>query len=182
MTIGEKVQLLRRQRGWSQERLAEELSVSRQALSRWEQGTAVPDTVNVQKLSRLFGVSTDFLLDDGCDMPETGRRDSAEFPGLTDRARRLVEEKGPAACFLLAGECALGLLAVCFVGCAYLSALSTAAPLREFPVQAFIPPAAAAVIGILLLVRIAVYLLLAARLKRLRGGGRSAGKKETDRK
>lgn len=64
MTLGEKLQKLRKSRGWSQEQLAAEIHVSRQALSKWELGTAVPDTENVLLLARLFDVSTDFLLKD----------------------------------------------------------------------------------------------------------------------
>ena len=62
MTFGEKLQALRKARGWSQEELAQQINVSRQALSKWESGTSVPDTENVVALSRLFGVTTDYLL------------------------------------------------------------------------------------------------------------------------
>lgn len=62
MTFGEKLQALRKAQGWSQEELAQRINVSRQALSKWESGTSVPDTENVVALSRLFGVSTDYLL------------------------------------------------------------------------------------------------------------------------
>ena len=62
MTFGEKLQALRKARGWSQEGLATQINVSRQALSKWESGASVPDTENVVALSRLFGVSTDYLL------------------------------------------------------------------------------------------------------------------------
>ena len=62
MTFGEKLQALRKARGWSQEELATQINVSRQALSKWESGASVPDTENVIALSRLFGVSTDYLL------------------------------------------------------------------------------------------------------------------------
>ena len=64
MTFGEKLQALRKARGWSQEELATQINVSRQALSKWESGASVPDTENVVALSRLFGVSTDYLLKD----------------------------------------------------------------------------------------------------------------------
>lgn len=64
MTFGEKLQKLRKGRGLSQEQLAAQLSVSRQALSKWELGAATPDTENVLELSKLFGVSTDYLLRD----------------------------------------------------------------------------------------------------------------------
>ena len=62
MTFGEKLQELRKARGWSQEELAGQIHVSRQALSKWESGGAVPDTENIIALSRLFGVTTDYLL------------------------------------------------------------------------------------------------------------------------
>lgn len=62
MEFGEKLQMLRKARGWSQEELAQQINVSRQALSKWESGTSIADTENVIALSRLFGVSTDYLL------------------------------------------------------------------------------------------------------------------------
>ena len=46
----------------SQEALAAELGISRQAVSRWETGEAVPDTGKVIELSRIFSVTTDYLL------------------------------------------------------------------------------------------------------------------------
>ena len=70
MTLGEKLQLLRKQHGWTQEELAQQILVSRQALSKWESDTAVPDTENVVALSRLFQVSTDYLLLDEEELAE----------------------------------------------------------------------------------------------------------------
>lgn len=65
MTIGEKIQQLRRGLGISQEQLAETLEISRQSVSKWERGEAVPDIEKVVALSRFFGVTTDqLLLDD----------------------------------------------------------------------------------------------------------------------
>ncbi|MGM9662349.1 MAG: helix-turn-helix domain-containing protein [Oscillospiraceae bacterium] len=64
MTFSEKLLRLRRQAGLSQEELAERLQVSRQAISRWELGTALPDAPNLLALSKLFAVSTDYLLRD----------------------------------------------------------------------------------------------------------------------
>lgn len=64
MTFGGKLQLLRKQKGMSQEQLASQLSVSRQAISKWELDSSLPDTDNVIQLSKLFGVSTDYLLKD----------------------------------------------------------------------------------------------------------------------
>ena len=62
--LGEKIQRLRKVNGLSQEELASQLTVSRQAISKWELGESVPDTENVVQLSKLFGVSTDYLLND----------------------------------------------------------------------------------------------------------------------
>lgn len=62
MSFGEKLQLLRKARGLSQEALAEQLGVTRQAVSKWELGDATPDLENVVALARFFGVSTDYLL------------------------------------------------------------------------------------------------------------------------
>lgn len=64
MTLSDKILTLRKQRGMSQEDLAESLNVSRQAVSRWEMGTAMPDAANIQKISKLFHVSADYLLND----------------------------------------------------------------------------------------------------------------------
>ena len=64
MTFAEKLARLRRREGLSQEALAEQLGVSRQAVSRWEQGTALPDAAKLLPCARLFRVSVDWLLDD----------------------------------------------------------------------------------------------------------------------
>ncbi|MBQ4284121.1 MAG: helix-turn-helix transcriptional regulator [Lachnospira sp.] len=68
MTFAEKLYLLRTQRGYSQEVLAEKLSVSRQAISKWELGTVLPDTDKIIALSDLFSVSTDSLLIDSINL------------------------------------------------------------------------------------------------------------------
>lgn len=62
MTLGEKLQKLRKSRSWTQEELAEKVGVSRQSLSKWESDGALPDTANVIVLADLFGVTTDYLL------------------------------------------------------------------------------------------------------------------------
>ena len=81
MTFGEKLQQLRRRQGWSQEELAARIPISRQAVSKWESGSAMPDTENVVAISRLFGVSTDYLLHDDYagdqDIPAVKDREAA---------------------------------------------------------------------------------------------------------
>ncbi|MDO4620522.1 MAG: helix-turn-helix transcriptional regulator [Lachnospiraceae bacterium] len=75
MILGDKITELRKREGWSQEQLAEKLGVSRQSVSKWESAQSVPDMNRVLLLSKLFQVSTDYLLDDqleqlpGSDLP-----------------------------------------------------------------------------------------------------------------
>ena len=64
MKLSDKIIKLRKAKGWSQEDFAEKLNVSRQAVSRWENGTALPDANNILQLSKLFGVSADYLLNE----------------------------------------------------------------------------------------------------------------------
>ena len=62
--LGEKIQKLRKDKVMSQEELASQISVSRQAISKWELGESVPDTENIIQLCRTFCVSADYLLID----------------------------------------------------------------------------------------------------------------------
>ena len=64
MRFEEKIVELRKQKGLSQEELAQQLGVSRQAVSRWELGQTLPDIVNLVQLCELFGVSADYLVKD----------------------------------------------------------------------------------------------------------------------
>lgn len=62
--LSEKLYKLRKNSGLSQEQLAEQLNVSRQAISKWESGTAVPESEKLITISNYFGVSVDYLLKD----------------------------------------------------------------------------------------------------------------------
>ena len=64
MTIGEKITELRVAANISQEQLAEKINVSRQSVSKWEMGQALPQIDKVLQLCELFGISTDELLHD----------------------------------------------------------------------------------------------------------------------
>ena len=65
MALPEKLYALRKKSGLSQEQLAEALNVSRQAISKWEGGSAMPESDKLLALSNYFGVSLDYLLKDG---------------------------------------------------------------------------------------------------------------------
>ena len=64
MIFADKLIALRKKAGWSQEELAQQLNVSRQSVSKWEGAQSVPDLDKIVQLSRIFGVSTDYLLKD----------------------------------------------------------------------------------------------------------------------
>ena len=71
MILADKIMELRKRSGWSQEDLAGQLGVSRQAVSKWESAASIPDLDKILKLSRLFGVSTDLLLKDELDLTDS---------------------------------------------------------------------------------------------------------------
>lgn len=70
MILADKLVRLRKKNGWSQEELAEQMQVSRQAVSKWESAQTVPDLEKILALSALFGVSTDYLLKDELEVEE----------------------------------------------------------------------------------------------------------------
>ena len=106
MDIAEKIIKLRKESGWSQEDLAEKLYVSRQAISRWENGTALPDAQNVLQISKLFGVTTDYLLNDDYESDK-------DIPAVQDATQEnecLISKKKKghliaAICFTVAAFC-----------------------------------------------------------------------------
>ena len=70
MILADKIINLRKKAGMSQEELADKMSVSRQAVSKWESAQSVPDLNRILKLSEIFGVSTDYLLKDEVETEE----------------------------------------------------------------------------------------------------------------
>ena len=68
MLFSEKLKLLRKEHNLTQEGLAEQLSVSRQAITKWESGEGVPEIENFKQLSALFGISIDELVKDDSDV------------------------------------------------------------------------------------------------------------------
>ena len=64
MVLADKIMNERKKKGWSQEQLADKLGVSRQSVSKWESAQSIPDINRILELSKLFDVSTDYLLKD----------------------------------------------------------------------------------------------------------------------
>lgn len=83
MELKEKLVDLRKKKGLSQAELAEAINVSRQAVSRWEVGSAIPSADNLMWLSKFYEVSMDELMDSSCD----GEREkSQEKPSVKSKA------------------------------------------------------------------------------------------------
>ena len=78
-TFGEKLLALRKAAGLSQEELAEKINVTRQSVSKWENGAVLPETETLLALSRLFGVSVDALLSPD-PLPDAVERAPEEAP------------------------------------------------------------------------------------------------------
>ena len=106
MTFSEKIINLRKAHGWSQEDFAEKLNVSRQAISRWENDSALPDALNILQISKLFGVTTDYLLNDDY----TSDKDIPVVKNATQETDNIILKKQQghfiaAICFTLASFC-----------------------------------------------------------------------------
>ena len=91
MIFADKLILLRKKAGWSQEELADQMNVTRQSVSKWEGAQSVPDLEKMLRLSELFGVSTDYLLKD--EIEEAEHIDSSDN---TPTLRRVSMEEANA--------------------------------------------------------------------------------------
>ena len=104
MTLGKKIQQLRKAGNLSQEQLAEKLAVSRQAISKWELGESIPDTDKIIQLSKKFQVSTDYLLHDEINS-------DSEIPAVKTNSELLKKRYGIKTLFIVAsGVSIIGLI------------------------------------------------------------------------
>ena len=117
MTFGEKILRLRKEKGLSQEELALQITVSRQAVSRWEKEISTPDTENIVQLCKLFNVSSDYLLNDDYN-------ENAASPVIEGKSAYLKEgcQRKPLLIIsvILAGIGAFGNLIIWLLSTAYL--------------------------------------------------------------
>lgn len=90
MELKEKLVTLRKKKGLSQLELAEMVKVSRQAVSRWEVGSAIPSTNNLKYLSRLYDVPLDYLLHEDMSDPICTATATEERISEVGKKRRLV--------------------------------------------------------------------------------------------
>ena len=95
MILAEKIVLLRKKIGWSQEELAEQMNVSRQSVSKWESTNSIPDLKKIIMLGELFNVSTDFLLKDENEEFDTPneKKESGSVQISLEQAAKYIENK-----------------------------------------------------------------------------------------
>lgn len=91
MILADKIMNLRKKAGWSQEELANQLNVTRQSVSKWESAQSVPDLDKVIQLSRIFDVSTDYLLKEELEEPQYTSGEA--FSGEAVPVRRVSMEE-----------------------------------------------------------------------------------------
>lgn len=162
MILADKIVTLRKRAGWSQEKLAAQLGVSRQSVSKWEGAQSVPDMQKVVQMSRLFGVTTDYLLKEELGEPEPAPAES-DAP-----LRRVTMEQ--AADYLAQRQAAAPKLALATLLCVLSPvALLLLAALSDRPGAALSENAAAGiglcVLLVLVAAAVAVFITCAAQVK-----------------
>ena len=135
MILADKIIDLRKKAGWSQEELAEKLAVTQQSVSKWEGAQSIPDMDKVVQMSRLFGVTTDYLLKDEIEAAEPTVNEDDHQPPL----RRVTI--GEASDYLALRRAAAPRIALATMLCIFspialiwlagVSGLSSVFPLRE---------------------------------------------------
>lgn len=162
MILADKIVTLRKRAGWSQEELAAQLGVSRQSVSKWEGAQSVPDMQKVVQMSRLFGVTTDYLLKEELGEPEPA-------PAESDAPLRCVTME-QAADYLAQRQAAAPKLALATLLCVLSPvALLLLAALSDRPGAALSENAAAGiglcVLLVLVAAAVAVFITCAAQVK-----------------
>lgn len=120
MEIGKTIAELRKQKGISQEKLAEMLDISRQAVTKWESGKANPDTENLVRLAEIFGVSVD----------EICRGETAEKPAAKIHPGGHIF--AAVSLFILIAYCVIGGISGNFDGETLIMLLILAVPMHCF--------------------------------------------------
>ncbi len=88
--LSEKLYTLRKKSGLSQEQLAQQLNVSRQAISKWESGSSIPESEKLLAISEYFHVTLDSLLKEEADCSQAPEPQRAAEQQCKDRKERMV--------------------------------------------------------------------------------------------
>lgn len=81
MTLAEKIKKLRKEKGWSQEKLAQKLGIHRKTVAFYELNKSYPTAENIQKIANVFDIASDYLLSDEVDsFASLGIKDKSLVP------------------------------------------------------------------------------------------------------
>ena len=138
MIFADKIIQLRKKNGWSQEELAEQMNVSRQAVCKWEGAQSIPDINKLIQLSKLFNVSIDYLLKDEMEEVEYNMSSSDDESTIDEQSEKRFVSMQEANAFLkvkeeTSGKIALG-VALCILSMIPLFLLSGAAENYLIPI------------------------------------------------
>ncbi|RAV71354.1 XRE family transcriptional regulator [Aerococcus mictus] len=114
--LADKILHLRKQAGWSQEELAQQLNVSRQSISKWERAEAIPDLEKILDLARIFGVTTDYLIKDELDQADYSAGDDGPLEAALPKLSIEAANAFIAARFRGAHKLALGVFLCILAG------------------------------------------------------------------
>lgn len=171
MTLSERITELRKKSGLSQEELAEKLDVSRQAISRWESGATAPDAENLIKLSKIFNVSTDYLL---CVEKETAsenenkREEKKEIFNerfISYKIRDLIEDHGHKVCYFMIVMHVLALILLGFMAYNYLHPFIMFMGSGNMPPVIFAVPIVILAVAASLIFKMICYIKVAKKLR-----------------
>lgn len=93
MTLGEKIASVRKEKGMTQEMLAEQLGVTRQAVARWETGKALPGTANLFMLRQLLGIPLEAADMEATDLEGTTGTEKSGTLANTEKAESLTAKQ-----------------------------------------------------------------------------------------
>lgn len=118
MILADKIIRLRKKNGWSQEELADKLQVSRQAVSKWEGAQTIPDIERILAMSRLFGVTVDYLLKDEQETEMFTKEEESIRQVSLEEAGRYLALRRQAAKQIALGTylCILGIIPMLLLG------------------------------------------------------------------
>ena len=138
MILADKIIQLRKKNGWSQEELAEQMGISRQAVCKWEGAQSIPDINKLIQLSRLFNVSMDYLLKDEMEEVEYDTTSLQDETATEEQSSRRFVSMEEANAFLkvkkeTSGKIALG-VALCILSIIPLCILASAAENHLIPI------------------------------------------------
>lgn len=161
MILADKIINERKKNGWSQEELAEQLSVSRQSISKWEGAQAIPDIQKIIKMAELFGVSTDYLLKDEMEPEGMAGSTGADLgEGLEGTVRVSMEEANE---YLELEEKLTprraNMVSLCIFAPAVLLFLIGLSEIPGFPIST-VPMVAVGVVCLLLMIAFAVFVFI----------------------